>query len=63
MPHNVVSSAYVMKLNCLLDFAISLMLIMKSIGPNIEPCGTPVVIYYRFDLVPLNSTNCWRSVK
>ena len=42
--HSVVSSAYMMKLKCLLDCAISLMYIIKSRGPSMEPCGTPVSI-------------------
>ena len=36
--HNVVSSAYIIKSNLLLECAISLIYIIKSKGPNIEPC-------------------------
>ena len=43
-PHNVVSSAYVMKLKCEVDCAMSFMYIMNNKGPSIEPWGTPVVI-------------------
>ena len=41
---NVVSSAYKMKLNFLLDLIMSLMKILTNKGPPIKPCCTPVVI-------------------
>ena len=41
---NVVSSAYIMKLNLLVAFVISLVNILNNNGPRIDPCGTPLVI-------------------
>ena len=43
-PHNVVSSAYVMKLKCEMDCAMSFMYIMNNKGPSIEPWGTHQVL-------------------
>ena len=40
----MVSSAYVMKLKCEVDCAMSFTYIMKSKVPSIEPWGTLVVI-------------------
>ena len=42
--HSVVSSAEIIELKWLLDCAISLMYIIKSRGPSMEPCVTPVSI-------------------
>ncbi len=36
----VVSSAYIMNLNKLLEFATSFTYIIKSKGPRMDPCGT-----------------------
>ncbi len=41
---SVVSSAYKMKSNNLLEFTMSFMYIMKRRGPKIDPCGTPVIM-------------------
>ena len=47
----LVSSAYYMVLKFLLASRISFIYMMKSRGPKIEPCGTPVVIRTVFDKV------------
>ena len=47
----VASSAYVIKSNLSLDCSTSLMYIINSNGPSIDPCGTPVFIYKISDLV------------
>ena len=39
-----VSSAYFVQLNNFVALCRSLMYIVKSNGPRIDPCGTPVVI-------------------
>ena len=62
-PHNVVSSAYVMKLKCEVDCAMSFMYIMNNKGPSIEPWGTPVVILPSSEGVSLYITYCFLSVK
>ena len=62
-PHNVVSSAYVMKLKCEVDCAMSFMYIMNNKGPSIEPWGTPVVILPSSEGAPLYITYCFLSVK
>ena len=36
---------------------------MKSNGPRIEPCGTPVEIGLYSDLIPLCSTYCDRLAR
>ena len=48
----LVSSTYSMVLKFLLASRISFIYMMKSRGPKIEPCGTPVVIRTVFDKVP-----------
>ena len=48
----VVSSAYVMKINSLLDLCMSFMNIMKSNGPRMEPCGTHFPKLNRLEPVP-----------
>ena len=62
-PHNVVSSAYVIKLKCEVDYAMSFMYIMNSKGPSIEPWGTPVDILPNSERVALYTTYCFLSVK
>ena len=47
----VVSSAYAIKSNLPLDCSISLMYIINSNGPSIDPCGTPVFISKISDLI------------
>ena len=37
-----VSSAYIMLWNILLAFGRSFIYIMKSKGPSMDPCGTPI---------------------
>ena len=53
LPHNVVSSAYVMQLKCEVDCAMSFMYIMNSKGPSIEPWELQS-IYYQI----MNVINC-----
>ena len=43
-----------MKLKSLLASEISLMYIINNRGPNIEPCGTPVIIMFCVDATFLN---------
>ena len=52
---NVVSSAYKMKLNFLLDLIMSLIKILNNKGPTIEPWGTPVLIDCMDDLTSNHS--------
>ena len=58
----VVSSA---KLRTLIfvELLRSLTYIKKRIGPRIEPCGTPQVMFTSGDLVSYHSMYCLRSVK
>ena len=56
----VVLSAYIMQLNSSLAFGKSLMYIMKSSGPRIEPCDTPVVMLSVPDFASLISMYCLR---
>ena len=42
---------------------ISFMYIMKSSGPRIDPCGTPVFVYAVSDLVFLNLVWCFLPVR
>ena len=44
MVNKVVSSAYIINLNTLLENTISFMYNVNKTGPNIDPCGTPVNI-------------------
>jgi hypothetical protein len=48
----VVSSANRIKSKKFVELCISLMYMMKSKGPKIEPCGTPVVIGRNSEDVP-----------
>ena len=43
-----------------LNFMISFMYIMKSCGPSIDPCGTPLVISVESDLLLPNWAYCLR---
>ena len=36
---------------------------LNNVGPRIEPCGTPHIIHYWEDLVPLSCTYCFLYVK
>ena len=45
MLNSVVSSAYIIGVNIFVADTISFMCMMKSNGPRIEPCGTPVVLF------------------
>ena len=45
------SSAYIIVLKSVLNCMILCMYIMKSCGPSIDPCGTPVVISVVSDLL------------
>ena len=56
LQYNVVSSAYISISNLLLTVGRSLIYIRNSNGPNIDPCGTPVVIEALFDFMPSYST-------
>ena len=58
----VVSSA---KLRTLffVELLMSLTYIKKRIGPRIEPCGMPQVMFTSGDLVSYHSMYCLRSVK
>ena len=47
---------------CVAD-TISFMYMMKSNGPKIEPCGTPVVIFDIPDLLSSKSIYCFLFVK
>ena len=60
--YSVVSSAYKRCCNLSLELIISLTYMLKSNGPRIEPCGIPVVIMARSELVLLNKTYCIRPV-
>ena len=40
--HKVVSSAYIKKLNKLLELGISFIYIKNKSGPSVDPCGTPL---------------------
>ena len=58
----VESSAYMSTLlSVLVLMAMSFINTMKNSGPNIELCGTPVVISDYSDCLSLNKTNCLRS--
>ena len=55
-------SAYMSTLHIVLVLmSMSFINTIKSSGPRIEPCGTPVVISDCSDCLPLNKTNCLRS--
>ena len=54
-----VSSAYIMVRTMLLAFGRSLIYIMKSKGPSMDPCGTPVVISKVSDLALFLTTYCF----
>ena len=45
----VVSSAYIKNLNLLLDLTKSLIIILKNNGPEMDPCGIPVLISNKSD--------------
>ena len=62
LKYSVVSSAYKRYCNLSLELIISLTYMLKSSGPRIEPCGIPVVIMARSDLVLLNKTYYIRPV-
>ena len=49
-PIRVLSSAYVIVLNNVLNFEMSFKYIINKSRPSIEPCGTPVVIVVVSDL-------------
>ena len=51
------------KLNLLLTVTRSLIYILKSNGPRIEPCGTPDFTSMCSDSKALNFTYCFQSVK
>ena len=55
-PKIVVSSAYALNLNSLLDRCMSIMNIINSNGPRMEPCGTHFLILNRLEKVPFIST-------
>ncbi len=59
----VVSSAYIMNLNKLLEFAISFTYIIKSKGPSMDPWGTPVVTVNISDWTSSTSTYCFLFVR
>ena len=42
---------------------ISLMKIIKSSGPRIDPWGTPDFIFNGFDFVPFMTTDCFLSLR
>ena len=52
------SSANKIALEYVRQFGRSFVYIMKSWGPNTDPCGTPHGIVCVDDLVKLYSTNC-----
>ena len=58
---NVVSSAYKMKSNFLLDLIMSLIKILNNKGPTIEPWGTPVLNDCMDDLTSSIFTYCFLS--
>ena len=47
----------------LIAWCISLIYIRKRRGPRIDPCGTPQVTSWNFELEFLNLTHCFLSVK
>ena len=53
---SVVSSAYIIHLNTLLEKTMSFIYIVNNKGPSIEPCGTPVKMLALQDTVLSNST-------
>ena len=56
----VESSAYMSTLLIVLVvIGMSFINIIKNSGPKIELCGTPVVISYCSDCLPLNKTNSY----
>ena len=56
LKYNVVSSAYISISNLFLTEGRSLIYIRNNNGPNIDVCGTPVVIEALFDFISSYST-------
>ena len=46
-----------------ISFTISFIKTIKSNGSSIEPCGTPVNIFYQSELTPGRITRCFLSNK
>ena len=44
LKYSVVSSAYIKYENLVLVFTMSLIYMLKNNGPNMEPCGIPVLV-------------------
>ena len=57
------SSAVYRKISQLILVIISLTYILKSIGPNMEPCGTPHVMFRAVDALPFTLTTCFLPVR
>lgn len=56
----VMSSAYVIVCTCGGGGGRSAMYMLKSVGESTPPCGTPVLVLRRDDLVLLYSVYCCR---
>ena len=55
---SVVSSAYRIKLNCLVQFGMSFIYIRKNSSPKMEPWGTPVYNVYFYVLATVCEITC-----
>ena len=42
--------------------SMSFIKITNSIGPSIDPCGTPLITFYQSDSAPLMHTRCLQFV-
>ena len=58
--NSVVSSAYIKKLNILLELGKSFIYIKNKRGPSIDPCGTPLRIDFMSEIHVSNWTYCFR---
>ena len=61
--NSVVSSANIMASENLRHFLKSLIYSKNSNGPRVEPWGTPQRTVSNWDISPLTTVNCWRSVR
>ena len=59
----VVSSSYIIKLNCLVDSEKSFIYMINNKGPRIEPCGTPIFKGKISDLQSSISVYCFLFFK
>ena len=61
--YKVVSSAYIRKLNKLLELGISFIYIKNKSSPSMDPFGTPLSMAFISEVLSSNCTNCLRSSK